>query len=77
MPEFSAAEAEQAIRRLLADQGLRAPDEILPRASGGITCLWHDEKVALIITDEEAPDASGPRPVSPRARGSPRGPSPR
>ena len=55
MPEFSAAEAEKAIRRLLADQGLRAPDEIQPRESGGITCLWHEEKVALIITDEEAP----------------------
>jgi hypothetical protein len=57
--EFTPAEAERAIRRLLADSGLRAPDEIQPRESGGITCLWYEEKVALIITDEEGPDAEG------------------
>jgi hypothetical protein len=57
-PEFTPEEAERAIRRLLDENGLRAPDEIQPRASGGITCLWYEEKVALIITDEE------PRPIA-------------
>jgi hypothetical protein len=51
--QFSAAEAERAIRRLLADAGLRAPDEIQPRRCGGITCLWYEEKVMLIICEDE------------------------
>jgi hypothetical protein len=29
------------------------------RASGGITCLWYEEKFMLIITDDDEPDASG------------------
>ena len=52
---FSAAEAEAAIRRMCADHDLREPDEIQPRASGGITCLWYEEKVVLIVEDEERP----------------------
>jgi len=38
--------------RLPADSGLRAPDEIQQRQSGGITCRWYKEKVALITEDE-------------------------
>ena len=51
-PEFSAEEAERALLRLLADAGLRAPDEIQPRQSGGITCLWYEEKVAVIVEED-------------------------
>jgi hypothetical protein len=59
-PEFTPAEAERAIRRLLDDNDLPAPDEIQPRESGGITCLWYEEKVALILTEEESPEAEDP-----------------
>ncbi len=55
-PEFTPAEAEQTIRRLLADHDLPEPDEIHPRASGGITCLWYDAKLAMVITPDEEPD---------------------
>jgi hypothetical protein len=51
-PEFSAEEAERAFLRIVADAGLRPPDEIQPRQSGGITCLWYEEKVAVIIEEE-------------------------
>ena len=51
-PEFSAEEAERAFLELVENAGLRPPDEIQPRESGGITCLWYEEKLAVIIEDE-------------------------
>ena len=50
---FRAAEAEAAIRRMCADNDLREPDEIQRRAAGGITCIWYEEKLVLIVEDEE------------------------
>jgi len=44
-----------AFLELLDGAGLSPPDEIQPRACGGITCLWYDEKVAVIVSDEEEP----------------------
>jgi hypothetical protein len=40
---------ESAFRRLLSDHDLREPDEIQPHEDGGIVCLWHDEKLAVVI----------------------------
>ena len=50
---FSAAAAEAAIRRMCADHDLREPDEIQPRQAGGITCIWYEEKLVLIVEDED------------------------
>lgn len=50
---FSAAAAERRLRQLLADNGMRGPDEVLPREDGGITCLWYEEKLAVIVTEDE------------------------
>ena len=58
--QLSAPEAEAAIRRMCADHDLREPDEIQPRAAGGITCLWYEEKLVLIVEDEERPAAGHP-----------------
>ena len=60
---FDAAEAEAAIRRMCADHDLREPDEVQPRTAGGITCIWYEEKLVLIVEDEER-----------RARGEPAAP---
>jgi hypothetical protein len=54
----TAEAAERAFRQLLASAGLRQPDVVQPRASGGITCLWYEEKLAVIITDEEEIDCA-------------------
>jgi hypothetical protein len=61
MPDapFSAEEAERRLRQLLEDNGLRAPDEVQPRADGGITCLWYREKLAVVVTEEELSDGNG------------------
>ena len=64
---FSAAEAEAAIRRMCADHDLREPDEIQPRAAGGITCIWYEEKLVLIVEDEERRGRAAPR-AGPPAR---------
>jgi hypothetical protein len=66
---LSATEAEAATRRMCADYDLREPDEIQRRASGGITCLWYEEKLALIVEDEERPDAPHPGPAPGRPGG--------
>jgi hypothetical protein len=45
----SREDAAAAIRRLLEDHSLPEPDQILPHEDGGIVCLWHEEKVAVIV----------------------------
>ena len=42
-------EAERAMRRLLRDHDLPEPDEILDHEEGGIVCLWHGPKVAIVV----------------------------
>lgn len=42
-------EAERAMRRLLRDHDLPEPDEILDHEDGGIVCLWHEPKVAVVV----------------------------
>jgi hypothetical protein len=43
------AEAESAMRRLLRDHDLPEPDEVLDHEDGGIVCLWHEPKVAIVV----------------------------
>jgi hypothetical protein len=45
-------EAERAMRRLLREHELPEPDEILDHDDGGIVCLWHGPKVAIIVDPE-------------------------
>jgi hypothetical protein len=45
-------DAKQLLRRLLDDNDLPQPDEILPHEDG-ILCLWHEPKVAVVIEFEE------------------------
>ena len=45
-------EAERAMRRLLREHELPDPDEILDHEDGGIVCLWHGPKVAIIVEVE-------------------------
>jgi hypothetical protein len=42
-------EAERAMRRLLREHELPEPDEILDHEDGGIVCLWHEPKVAIVV----------------------------
>jgi hypothetical protein len=42
-------QAERAMRQLLADHDLPEPDEILDHEDGGIVCLWHEPKVAVVV----------------------------
>jgi hypothetical protein len=51
-PEPSRADAERAMRRLLQDHALPEPDEIRDHEDGGIVCLWHGPKVAVIVDVE-------------------------
>jgi hypothetical protein len=55
MPESrpSRDEIEDAMRVLLRDHDLPEPDEIAPHEDGGIVCLWHDRKVAIIVDPDE------------------------
>lgn len=47
-------EAQAATRRLLSEASLpQQPDEVLPHEDGGIVCLWHEQKVAVIIDPAE------------------------
>jgi hypothetical protein len=41
--------AERAMRRLLREHDLPEPDEILDHNDGGIVCLWHEPKVAIVV----------------------------
>jgi uncharacterized protein YfaA (DUF2138 family) len=49
-------EAEREMRRLLREHDLPEPDEILDHDDGGIVCLWHGPKVAIVVD-------MGPRPA--------------
>jgi hypothetical protein len=47
-------EAEEKMRRLLADNGMPEPDEV----QYGHTCirlLWHDQKAVVVIDIDEPP----------------------
>ena len=46
--------AEQAVLRLLRANDLPEPDEIRDHEDGGIVCLWHGPKVAVIVDLEPA-----------------------
>jgi hypothetical protein len=48
MPVPSPAEAEERLRRLLADNGLPAPDEVRHRP-GEVVLLYHDKKLAFVF----------------------------
>ena len=41
--------AERAMRRLLQEHDLPEPDDILDHEDGGIVCLWHEPKVAIVV----------------------------
>jgi hypothetical protein len=41
------------MRRLLRDHALPEPDEIRDHEDGGIVCLWHEAKVAVVVDLEE------------------------
>jgi hypothetical protein len=45
------------MRRLLSEHDLPQPDEILPHMDGGIICLWHEPKVAVVIDLDDGPPA--------------------
>jgi hypothetical protein len=47
-------DAEQAMLRLLRANELPEPDEIRDHEDGGIVCLWHGPKVAVIVDLEPA-----------------------
>jgi hypothetical protein len=59
IPQPSRDEMEATMRRLLSEHDLPEPDEIRPHEDGGILCLWHEQKVAVIVDPDEAP-ALGP-----------------
>ena len=42
------------MRDLLANADLPEPDEILPHDGGGIVCLWHEQRVAIVVDPDEA-----------------------
>jgi hypothetical protein len=42
-------EAERAMRRLLREHDLPEPDEVLDHEDGGIVCLWHEPRVAVVV----------------------------
>jgi hypothetical protein len=48
------AGAERAMRRLLAENDLPEPDEIRDHEDGGIVCLWHGPRVAVVVDLEAA-----------------------
>jgi hypothetical protein len=50
MPELppTRENAEHLMRRLLRENDLPQPDEIVPHEDG-ILCLWHEQKVAVVI----------------------------
>jgi hypothetical protein len=47
--DLSRARAEHRFRQLLHDADLRQPDEVQPHEDGGIVCLSHEEKLAVVI----------------------------
>jgi hypothetical protein len=53
----SRAEIEAAMRALLTDNDLPEPDEVLPHENGGIVCLWHEQRIAIVVDPDEDPVA--------------------
>ena len=49
---------EAAMRRLLEQGGLAQPDEIQPHPDGGIICLWHEQKLAMIVDPDPPGDGT-------------------
>jgi hypothetical protein len=47
-------DAERAFLGLLREHDLPEPDEIRDHDDGGILCLWHEPKLAVIIGLEPA-----------------------
>jgi hypothetical protein len=47
--EPSREDAERAMRRLLREHDLPQPDDVLDHEDGGIVCLWHEPKVAIVV----------------------------
>jgi hypothetical protein len=48
------------MRSLLRDHELPEPDEIRDHEDGGIVCLWHEPKVAVVVDLDEGPAGPGP-----------------
>ena len=46
-------EVERGMRCLLHEHELPEPDEILDHEDGGIVCLWHEPKVAIVVDLEQ------------------------
>jgi hypothetical protein len=46
-------EVERGMRCLLREHELPEPDEILDHEDGGIVCLWHEPKVAIVVDLEQ------------------------
>jgi hypothetical protein len=44
---------EIAMRDLCARGDLPQPDEVLPHEGGGIVCLWHEQKIAIVVDPDE------------------------
>jgi hypothetical protein len=44
---------EALMRRMLSEHDLPQPDEICPHEDGGLLCLWHEQKVAVVIDPED------------------------
>ena len=57
-------EMEAAMRQMLELGGLAQPDLVLPHEDGGIVCLWHEQRLAVVVDpDELEPDADRNFPV--------------
>jgi hypothetical protein len=50
--------AEHHFRQLLRNADLRQPDEVRPHEDGGIVCLWHEEKLAVVVDLEPVEGAA-------------------
>jgi hypothetical protein len=64
LPQFTRREAERAMLRLLRDNDLPEPDDILDHEDGGIVCLWHEPKVAIVVDVSDAPTSPSDAPTS-------------
>jgi hypothetical protein len=53
MPVPTPAEAEERLRRLLAEKGLPPPDEVRHRP-GEVVLLYHEKKLAFVFELSEA-----------------------
>ncbi len=42
-------DVERRMRQLIRDADMRQPDEVRPHEDGGIVCLWHEEKLAVVV----------------------------